>query len=452
MLNEAKVVNSDHFIDLDELPLRCRTDTAKKYVSEAVRSYKAGAFRGCVVMTWIAIVYDFVDKLRELELTGDRRAIQKLGEFDKCQGPANIERALKFEREILNAARDEFELISSSEYADLNRLQEDRHRCAHPSYAGSEPYQPSAELARLHLRNAVVHFLCHPPVQGKAALERLVAEVASEFFPATKDDALTLFSRGPLARPRESLVRNFVIITAKKLLYGKLKGSAYNQQCAALEAALTMHHEVVESVIAEKLSDLILGQPDSDLPYAMILLNRIAELNGLLRDDSALRLRTYVSKMNIESIPRVFVVALKLTPLRAGATSRIPGLSRAEVVAIVNSSLENPPPEIAERCIDLYGESTSFDSANSMVDVIIPLLGRLEAPQIDRLLATSANPQIIYSFRFRQIVEALRESQAIAPDELNKLLAQYHITDVYPDLLKGTQTSDMELDPSVGVT
>jgi hypothetical protein len=282
-------------------------------------------------MTWIAIVYDFVDKLRELELAGDKRAVQRLAEFEKCHGPENIDRALKFERDLLVAARDDFELISPLEFTDLSRLQEDRHRCAHPSFSGGEPYQPSAELARLHLRNAVIHFLRHPPVQGKAALDRLLAETASEFFPTTSEDALVLFRKGPLARPREALVRSFIIVTAKNILRGKLQAPAFQQQCAALQAALGMHREVAERVLIETVSDLILGQADSELAYAIAALRRIPEIQSLLREDAVLRLRSYVSKMKLEETPGVFAAAMSLGSLRANAIARIAELSRGDV-------------------------------------------------------------------------------------------------------------------------
>jgi hypothetical protein len=52
--------------DLDELVISCRTEEARAYVSEAVACYKAGAFRACIVATWIAVVYDLLAKIREL--------------------------------------------------------------------------------------------------------------------------------------------------------------------------------------------------------------------------------------------------------------------------------------------------------------------------------------------------------------------------------------------------
>jgi hypothetical protein len=74
------------------------------------------------------------------------------------------------------------------------------------------PFSPPGELARLHIRSAVHHLLQHQPVQGKYALERLMVEIDSDYFPANKKAALVAFSSGPLKRPCDSLVRNLVVI------------------------------------------------------------------------------------------------------------------------------------------------------------------------------------------------------------------------------------------------
>jgi hypothetical protein len=71
------------FIDLDELVLLCRDKQAKKFIQEAVACYRAGAFRSCIVATWNAVVFDFLHKLRELELLEDKEASQQLEKFEK---------------------------------------------------------------------------------------------------------------------------------------------------------------------------------------------------------------------------------------------------------------------------------------------------------------------------------------------------------------------------------
>ena len=84
----------EHFVDLDELILRCRSEQAKQYIAEAeaVACYRASAFRGCIVMTWTAIVFDFLHKLRDLELSGDKNAARHLQQFENIRTANDMKR------------------------------------------------------------------------------------------------------------------------------------------------------------------------------------------------------------------------------------------------------------------------------------------------------------------------------------------------------------------------
>jgi len=138
--------------DLDELVLLCRDDRARSYIAEAVACYKAGAFRMCIVATWIAVVFDLIRKLQELDLAGDSNATARLQSLEETTRQGDLNRSLQFEREILDTARSQLELITPLEHRDLERLRDDRHRCAHPTMNTlEEAYQPPAELARYHL-------------------------------------------------------------------------------------------------------------------------------------------------------------------------------------------------------------------------------------------------------------------------------------------------------------
>jgi hypothetical protein len=141
-------------IDLDELVATCRTDEARHYVSEAVACYNVGAFRACIVAAWIAVVFDLLDKIRELALGGDAEAQRITNEVAALQPRTEagdtgaIRRTLEIEREILNIANDKFGFFEGQQLVDLRRLYDDRNRCAHPTYKGiDQPYSPSAELA-----------------------------------------------------------------------------------------------------------------------------------------------------------------------------------------------------------------------------------------------------------------------------------------------------------------
>lgn len=84
--------------DLDELINKCRNEKSKEYLAEAVGCYKSGAYRSCIVTVWIAIIFDYINKLKELDLTGDSNARIKLQEFSRICESNDVTAALNFER------------------------------------------------------------------------------------------------------------------------------------------------------------------------------------------------------------------------------------------------------------------------------------------------------------------------------------------------------------------
>lgn len=206
-------------IDLDELALRCHDKRARAYLEEAIACYNAGAFRSCIVSTWNSVVFDYLHKLSELSQCSNQRAGEFLQTFENIRkgGESSLKDALEFERTVLDNAEKEFVLFTPLEKIDLKRLFEDRNRCAHPSMQSVEaPYQPSAELARTHLRNAVEILLERNPVQGRAIEQMMFSEVSGYFFPEDRSKALAYLKEGPMVRVRDSVVRNMIIGLTKK--------------------------------------------------------------------------------------------------------------------------------------------------------------------------------------------------------------------------------------------
>jgi hypothetical protein len=99
---ELPIVITTGLSDLDELILFCRGNSAKTYIGEAVGCYKSGAYRSAIVSTWIAVVYDFLDKFRELEMTGDANARARIADFEKWRQSNNWKAALEFERDVIH--------------------------------------------------------------------------------------------------------------------------------------------------------------------------------------------------------------------------------------------------------------------------------------------------------------------------------------------------------------
>jgi hypothetical protein len=252
--------------DLDDLVAGCRSDAARDHLREAVDAYRAGAYRASIVSTWVAVVYDVIGKLQELALTGDKNAQKKLDALEVAHTSGEYRDANQLEDQVVTWARDEFEFLTPLEALDIERLHADRHRCAHPALlAQNEPYRPTAELARSHLRSAAVHLLHRQPVQGKAALDSLFGAVRSSLFstdPAKAERYLRTSS--PLSNAREPLVRDFVIGLATALVTARQTDDFRDRQLAALKGAVEIRRAYAEKVLLDKLPAIVDKTSDDD--------------------------------------------------------------------------------------------------------------------------------------------------------------------------------------------
>lgn len=413
--------------DLDELILKCRDANARTYISEAVANYKVGAFRSSIVSTWIAVCFDVIDKIKELALAGDIYAEQKWQEIEQTRRSADIVKSLKFEKELLDLAEKNFELISHIERIDLARLQEDRNRCAHPSLSNDElAYLPSAELARLHINSAVSHLLQHPPVQGKYALDRLLKEINSDYFPTEVSAVKIAFGSGPLKKPRESLVRNLVIVLCKELLTDSLEWKRRAKLKSALECVKTMHFSYCDKVLKEKLSVLFRTVQDNDFVNLIRFFESISDIWQYIDFDIRLKMERYVENLPANHFDEIDFL-LKFEHLRSQALKRVKYASKKD---LMDSSLLflDVPSEIIDRIIELYLRSSSFNEANEIAKSMTSIVDDMSAEHIRNILkGASKNSQIIGSNQLGILINAMRSKNKISNHDFDEILTKYEL-------------------------
>ncbi|MBW4596370.1 MAG: hypothetical protein KME46_26565 [Brasilonema angustatum HA4187-MV1] len=288
------------FIDLDELIVRCRDKQAKKFIKEAVACYRAGAYRSCIVATWNAVVFDFLHKLRELELLEDKEASKLLEQFEKLSSEKKFKELWQFESDIPKKALNPFELISTVEMSDIERLFEDRSRCAHPSMTSlEEPFEATAELARYHLRSAITHLLERPPVQGRAARERIFQYINSEYFPTDSELAIKYFQKSPLARARLALIKDVVIGLTISLLTEDLPEDEKARQFSAIHAISSMYPEQTREILNDKMSDIILNKVvDTNWDKVIIYLGKV-KIWDSITEPCQLKAIAFIEKLKI---------------------------------------------------------------------------------------------------------------------------------------------------------
>lgn len=407
--------------DLDELILRCHNEKARSYIGEAVASYRAGAFRASIVACWVAVCFDVIEKLRELALAGVKEAELQMQALERSRSSADVSGALKFERELLKMAQQKFELLSPLEVVDLERLQHDRNRCAHPSMSAEDQvYAPPAELARLHIHSAVTHLLQHPPVQGKEALSRLISEVESDYFPSTLEKAHIAFLTGPLRKPRDSLVRSFVLVLVKERL-GGVDFKKGRRIVAALQAVRKMHPRVFNDTMSQRLSEFIRKVEDKDLRLAINFILSVKDLWHFLDPAVLQRIQNYVRELPASSFEMLETYIL-YPELRESAVRRIRSSSFKE---ISEADFLEMPKEVADRLIELYVGSPSFDDANARGKYLMSVSGDFSADQIRRVLTNSGRkPDVVGSFQLEAVIKNLRSRQKLPAEEFEQLLVE----------------------------
>ena len=404
--------------DLDELVLRCRDDQARRMFAEAVSSYRAGAYRAAIVTCWLAVYFDFVEKLRELDVAGEKNATDIVARLAEITKNKDLSAALRFEREIIDVAQTKFELISQYERVDLDRLFEDRNRCAHPSVLQDDtPYSPSPELVRSHLFNAVELVLSQPPAQGKFALDRILKELSSDYFPNKQVDAEAYLRAGPLRNPRETLLRAVLIELLKQMLPAE-SGPSRQRNIAALKALCAMHRDPYERLLREKLSALSGAIGDEKLPqltWAMIVLPASWECL-----DAAQRARFENWTVNLPSAHLDLVdFYLAVRELKPFALQRLRRATRKE---IIGANFFIPRVEIVDHMIKLYVESRSFEEANQMATALGDHVYDLEEDRIKQIVAAAKNEEVLGSFGFPRLIDKIRTSNETVREHLDDWL------------------------------
>lgn len=414
-------------VDLDELILKCRSEEARGHIAEAVASYRGGAYRAAIVSTWIGICFDIISKFRELALAGDKAAEQKVEELERIRKSHDPSAALGFEKKLLVVARDTLELISPLEFDDLLRVQEDRNRCAHPSLsAEGEFFAPPAELARLHIYSAVNHLLQHEPAQGKFALDRLIPQVQFDYFPTKTDGAYEVLVAGPLARARESLVRNYIVILLKDLMKKGQQAELQSRCMAALSATRRIHPALSERFLRENLSSIMNRVEDNDLAEAVDQLRHIEDSWSFLDAAQRTRISTWA-----ENLPRRDFFHIEfLLFYKAIERQLLKRISRADFETLASGAYIWMPEEVLERVLQLYRAAPNFDVANQIADFLKLYISDMTDDAVVNIVNSAAgNHEVRASFRFPELLNRLRASQKLTPGIVGDALKRHGLVD-----------------------
>ncbi len=374
-----------HLSNLDELIQKVRNVHSKNYLNESISSYRAGAYRASLITTWIAVCVDIIEKIRELSLSEDAAAkmIEERLDGINANDPNSM---LSFEKDILDIACDELQLISTIEKSHLERLKNDRNVCAHPTFShdGSQ-FSPHAELTLSYIVQASNYLLIHPPVKGKIVIQRLFEHINEPSFPEDEEKAFTLLSSdNNLGRVRESSVRNLTVILLKRVFRDEssISPELLNRISASLGAISRLYPETYTNVIETKLGAMLSEANDTQLKRVFPFLLSRNELWEKIATPEKIRIDGLMQSMDVDDLikyqtPKLAEVNLQI---RKELMVKIESFNNVDQAKLIAS---NPSQTFKNQAINIFIESLSFDSAEFRGNsLLVPMASKLDENDI----------------------------------------------------------------------
>lgn len=423
----------------EELLLQCKEDASRSHIREAIRCYESSAYRAAIVTSYMAVCFDLIAKLKALSANGDSKAKSLVDILSQLQTQLDNGNAqaivglLNFERELIEHFRDDFEFFGVNEFDDLSRLRSDRNRCAHPTFLKTEvPYEPSAEQARLHIRNALTLVLIQEPRQGKAALSEFQAIILSKYFPDDTKGAIARLEAAGIKSGRDALIRAIVddiifgLATSNHPYFGKM--SPY----IALDAIIEINRSVSLPRAVLDVDKLLLRTEDISIEVGSVFSLRNDDIANEVSSASRLAIAAWLSKTDYNFVASAVRIGLTIPWLVKAAEIRLQQLTAKDLGGL----RKNLSPIILQRAAELYANARNWDDANSLAEnCAIPLADRFQDTNIDYIFneARNGKADLIGSHGFREFIKKLYQENPIGKEILDELTEKYDLENYRPE-------------------
>ena len=391
----------NHLTDLDELLENIRDARSQEYISEAIRCYRAGAYRSAIITTWVAVCIDIIEKIKELSNEGDKGAKPLKQKFDKLT-ENNKTSLLEQEKFLLKYAYNDLAIITNNESKLLQRIKDDRNLCAHPNFLDDgQSIQITAEVARYHIVSACNALLYHPPIRGKILIEKIQKIVAEKSFPTNPEKALDMLkSEHYLDNAQDSVFRNLTIVFLKQIFQGnrslEIKAPRLS---SALQAISELNPDIYKKTLKEILGAQLSNMTDARLKRVFLLPYLWSHIEapiqkkiiGLIPTLSVDDIIKYKLNFSAESVFAINTALIK----------KVKQFNHPEKIQIIECY---PIKEFKGIAIDIFINSYSFAGAyTNGRDCLLPLAQYFDAKNLKEILdGTLRNSR----WRINQILNA----------------------------------------------
>jgi hypothetical protein len=237
-----------HLTDMEELLGLIVQVPIRDYMREAMGCYMAGAYRGCIVLSCIALFDDLYDKLEELsKINSDAKDIFLAAKSKK-------EDQSVYETYLLDQLKSK-KIIQGLTAEILESIKDRRNKAAHPS-----GHSPSAEEARYVFSEVIKLVLSKKKMMTTQAVDSIINRLSSNnYFPSSYIDEI------------ESIVSEEI---------NEINPDAY-------------------SCLTSKLADIVINDsPEEKVNNARSFINGLARLDNEVLNDALIK--HYFNKIIIE--------------------------------------------------------------------------------------------------------------------------------------------------------
>ncbi len=253
-----------HLTDMEELLASIESTSIRDYMREAMACYMASAYRGCIVLSYIALFDDLLAKLGELGKV-NKSAKKIFDEASKKKSDQDI-----FESHLIDQLGTT-NLLSGLDTAFLNTLRVLRNKSAHPS-----GHKPSSEEARFIFFEVVSRFLSRAILSTTQLVDELVARLSNgNFFPSALISDITVVVEEELTSLHVEAIPQLVV---------KMTNSVVSSDTTVSKNAgffLTGLAALDRPEINKEIQTKVLQAKSDDPQYAQMVL-RLLSSNGKL--------------------------------------------------------------------------------------------------------------------------------------------------------------------------
>jgi hypothetical protein len=373
--------------DLDAELLRIRDPRSRVYFGDALKCYRAGAFRAAISSTRIALAYDLIRKYRELEGLGDAEAHAFLEGWDASVAANNVAKLLDLERSLLDHAHQKMAIIDNMGLRTLKRLYEDRHLSAHPAFATRDDlYEPPDEHVRAHMMATVELVLAQRPVQGRGIFEAFSADIQSPGFPAAPQAIIDYVEQKYLANMRTSVLRNFSVVLGKSLIQNiPPEWEPYQSKLAPALLCVKQRRPAEWDGVETELVKLINNDEPANRLRSIAVLAVLPGIIPRLAQSALTALHhTVVNDRSLADTPQAFT-AVETEEFRDQLVARFKALDDTAAARVLSASA---PPSLWANALSRYAVSGNFRGAEARFDQFIsPFRPIIDEIQLDELFA-----------------------------------------------------------------